>query len=79
MIAVEKLSNFDHFQFYAVKYGEIMKIRLGEIREEEMSSLLAQQQTILNDPKIWTMSAEELDAFAARSQRLRDLCKELLA
>ena len=78
MIAVEKLANFDHFQFYAVKYGEIMKIRLGEIRAE-MSSLLAQQQTILNDPKIWTMSAEELDAFAARSQRLRDLCKELLA
>ena len=79
MIAVEKLSNFDHSQFYTVKYGEIMNIRLGEIREEEMSSLLAQQQTILNDPKIWTMSAEELDAFAARSQRLRNLCKELLA
>jgi hypothetical protein len=78
MIAVEKLSNFDHSQFYTVKYGENMNVRLGEIRAE-MSSLLAQQQTILNDPKIWTMSAEELDAFAVRSQRLRDLCKELLA
>jgi hypothetical protein len=78
MIVVEKLSNFDRFQFYAVKYGEIMNIRFNEIRAE-MSSLAAQQQAILSDPAIWTMSAEELDAFAARTQRLRDLCKELLA
>jgi hypothetical protein len=77
MIAVEMLFNFDHFQLYAVTYCEIVNSRVNEIRAE-ISCLVAQQQTILNDPKIWTMSAEELDAFAARSQRLRDLCRELI-
>ena len=42
----------------------------------EMGKLVAQKGAILNDPTIWKMSAEELNAFAARNKRLRELCRE---
>ena len=55
----------------------IMDRRPDDIREE-ISRLLAQQQAILDDPSIMELPAAELDAYTARNQRLRDLCRELI-
>ena len=53
--------------------------RIGEI-STEMSSLLDQQREFLNDTAgsfTKKMTVEEVDGYAERNQRLRDLCKEL--
>jgi hypothetical protein len=50
-------------------------VRIGEI-SAEMAVLLEQQSRVLNNPLV-EVSAEELDAYAKRNQRLRDLSKEL--
>ena len=44
----------------------------------EMSDLLEQQKRLLNDMKaIHNMPTEDLQGYAERNQRLRDLCREL--
>ena len=53
--------------------------RIGEI-STEMSSLLDQQLEFLNGTAgsfTKKMTVEEVDGYAERNQRLRDLCKEL--
>ena len=44
----------------------------------EMSDLLEQQKKLLNVGKSLTeIEPEEMDRYAERNKRLRDLCKEL--
>jgi hypothetical protein len=44
----------------------------------EMSDLLEQQRKLLNVGKSLTeIEPEEMDRYAERNKRLRDLCKEL--
>jgi len=44
----------------------------------EMANLLEQQRRLLNDMKtIHNMPTEDLQGYAERNQRLRDVCKEL--
>jgi hypothetical protein len=44
----------------------------------EMSDLLEQQKRLLNANKSLTeIEPEEMDRYAERNKRLRDLCKEL--
>jgi hypothetical protein len=51
--------------------------RLGEI-SAEMSALLEEQQRILTERSIASLSVEDLHKHAERNQRLRDLCNELM-
>jgi len=44
----------------------------------EMSGLLEQQKLLLADTPIANLSPEDLHKHAARNQRLRDLCNELM-
>jgi hypothetical protein len=53
--------------------------RIGEI-STEMSSLLDQQRTFLNDTSgslTKAMTPEEIDAYGERNENLRELCREL--
>jgi hypothetical protein len=51
--------------------------RIGEI-STEMSSLLEQQKRLLNAGRPLTeVEPEEMQRYAERNQRLRDLCREL--
>jgi hypothetical protein len=53
--------------------------RIGEI-STEMSSLLEQQRAWLNDTSgslTKQMILEEIDGYAERNERLRELCREL--
>jgi hypothetical protein len=51
--------------------------RIGEI-STEMSSLLELQRAFLNTSGLTQpMSLEELDGYAERNDRLRELCREL--
>jgi hypothetical protein len=52
--------------------------RIAEI-STEMSSLLDKQRALLNNKSGLTqpMSLEDLDEYAERNERLRDLCREL--
>jgi hypothetical protein len=53
--------------------------RIGEI-STEMSGLLDQQRTFLNDTSgsfTQPMTLEEIDGYAERNERLRELCREL--
>jgi hypothetical protein len=57
---------------------EIMNAgRMDEIRDE-ISSLLAKQRVIVNDPTIMQLSAEETDTYTKRNHRLRELCRKLI-
>ena len=51
--------------------------RIGEI-SAEMSGLIEQQTRILKDTSIASLSQEDLDAYADRNERLRDLCIQLM-
>jgi len=44
----------------------------------EMSGLIEQQRRILKDTSIASLSQEDLDAYADRNERLRDLCIQLM-
>jgi hypothetical protein len=53
--------------------------RIGEI-STEMSGLLEQQRTFLNDTSgafTRPMTPEQIDGYAERNERLRELCREL--
>jgi hypothetical protein len=52
--------------------------RIAEI-STEMSSLLDKQRALLNNASGFTqpMSLEEIDGYAERNERLRELCMEL--
>jgi hypothetical protein len=44
----------------------------------EMAKLLEQQRRLLNDMKaVHNMPTEDLEEYAERNKRLRDLCREL--
>jgi len=51
--------------------------RIGEI-SAEMSGLIEQQTRILKDTSIASLSQEDLDGYADRNERLRDLCIQLM-
>ena len=51
--------------------------RTSEI-SAEMSALLEQQSHLLNSSRtVSAMSAEDIEAYARRNNRLRQLCKQL--
>jgi hypothetical protein len=53
--------------------------RIGEI-SVEMSKLVDQQRALLNDTSgsfTRPMTPEEIDGYAERNERLRELCREM--
>ena len=54
----------------------LMNHRTDDI-QAEMSTLLAQQKAIMEDPSLMQLSAEESDAYVKRNQRLRELRVDL--
>ena len=52
--------------------------RINEI-SADMSTLVDQQRALLNDISGLTrpMTSEEIDGYAERNERLRELCREL--
>jgi hypothetical protein len=52
------------------------RTRIDEI-SDEMSGLLDEQSRLLKEISLTKFSREDLDAYAERNKRLRDLCRQL--